>query len=367
MKSYFASFYFRSVLVGAALWLNSYAADEVITGNLTVDGDVDIEGDVMSLGTRSDSSVTPGFTLLYADSTVPSIYLSATRGAANWLWQDENGKIQMKLGADNKLYLLDQEAVEAAQIVLNPAGESIVGQLAIVDATASVSTVTGALKVAGGLGVAGSVYADSFFGNGSNLSGVGPRAFNPATDAPDYAGQLLINDSSLFVATGTSIGNYQDIGAAHLSSRYGGSFAYDGYGNWWTPEIINAAQFHGDGQFLSGVITYWGDLPGIGVGWYNPESKIYPIYISFTPSYSEFFLKLEVSELTSNREITLPDRDGVILVDSDSSDISEPSKLVRSDIDGKIDVSYLPVSLRVAPSGDLSMGSFTAGTNPAAP
>jgi hypothetical protein len=39
------------------------------------------------------------------------------------------------------------------------------------DTTSSTSTTTGAVKIAGGLGVVGNVYADTFYGDGSNLTG----------------------------------------------------------------------------------------------------------------------------------------------------------------------------------------------------
>ena len=41
----------------------------------------------------------------------------------------------------------------------------------VTDTTSSTSTTTGAVKVAGGLGVVGNVYADTFYGDGSNLTG----------------------------------------------------------------------------------------------------------------------------------------------------------------------------------------------------
>ena len=41
----------------------------------------------------------------------------------------------------------------------------------VTDTTASTSVTTGAAKIAGGLGVVGNVYADTFYGDGSNLTG----------------------------------------------------------------------------------------------------------------------------------------------------------------------------------------------------
>jgi len=161
-------------LLGAVIGLSSenFAADEVVTGNLTVEGDVDIESNALSLGIRSDSSVTPGLTLLYADAAAPSIYLSASRGPANWFWQDEGGKIQMKLAANNKLQLFDQQSVPVAKIVLDPLGRSILNSALISSSEASISVTSGALTVAGGVGIAGDVYASSYHGDASHLTGI---------------------------------------------------------------------------------------------------------------------------------------------------------------------------------------------------
>ena len=82
-----------------SLSLPSFAADQTVTGNLTVEGDSDLQGNTVSMGTRADSGVTPGLNWIYTDGVAPSVFFNTTRGAANWLWQDETGRIQLKLGS----------------------------------------------------------------------------------------------------------------------------------------------------------------------------------------------------------------------------------------------------------------------------
>lgn len=89
MKSHLLRVFRAGISTGAVmgLTLSAFSADQTVAGNLTVEGDTDIQGDALSLGTRADSSITPGLNLLYGDATNPTIYFGATRGLATWVWQ----------------------------------------------------------------------------------------------------------------------------------------------------------------------------------------------------------------------------------------------------------------------------------------
>jgi hypothetical protein len=64
-------------------------------------------------------------------------------------------------------------------------GDSIYagGTITVSNTTASTSTTTGSIVTSGGLGVAGNVYATSFYGDGSNLSNVAASSFSGGTVA----------------------------------------------------------------------------------------------------------------------------------------------------------------------------------------
>ena len=123
----FTLYFLRPCLV-LALWIGSLgfssAADQTINGNFTVEGDSDFQGNTLSVGTRADSTTTPGINWIYSDGPIPSVFFNATRGAANWHWQDEAGNIQLKLDKNNRLTLYDQSVPQIARVLLDPSGTS---------------------------------------------------------------------------------------------------------------------------------------------------------------------------------------------------------------------------------------------------
>lgn len=142
----------------------------------------------------------------------------------------------------------------------------------------------------------------------------------------------------------------------------------------------------GSGSNLSGVVKHWGDLPGIesienraphnimmqnasgnaydGLAIYGGGSQ-WPPYI-FLPNsnYAGAVRLMADPEMEFDYyEVYMPKSSGTLVLHSDAVVESMPNKIVRLNSSGLID----PSVLRIPPSGDLSMGSFTAGANPAAP
>ena len=160
----------------ACLGLTSLAlavdpVDQTVTGNLSVEGDTDLQGNTLSLGTRSDSSTTPGLNLLYGDATAPTIYFSATRGGANWLWQSNTNKSQLKLTTTNQLQLFDQAATPAVKITLNPNGTSSFAGPVIFGSAVNLNGGIG--SIAGNLSASGDLHAGRLLTaeGGANIGG----------------------------------------------------------------------------------------------------------------------------------------------------------------------------------------------------
>ena len=103
------------------------ASDLTVSGNLTVTGTGEIDGNTLKLGTRTDTGSYPGWLTGYTDGTTSSVEFDATRSANVWKWQ-QNGstslKLQMSLSDANALVIFDQSSTPVAKITLNPLGGS---------------------------------------------------------------------------------------------------------------------------------------------------------------------------------------------------------------------------------------------------
>ena len=107
--------------------------------------------------------------------------------------------------------------------------------VSITNTTPSSSTGTGALKVSGGLGVAGAVHATNFIGDGSGLTGV-PTTLQAVTEGGASTDQVLsITNTTPSTSTGT--------GAVVITGGLGVGGA------------VYATSFIGDGSGLTGVPT----------------------------------------------------------------------------------------------------------------
>lgn len=197
----------------------SYSADLVVSGSLVVEGDADIQGDTLSIGTRADSSVTPGLNVLYLDAAAPSIYFSATRNNVAWLWQRDGEKIQMQLGGDNKLQLYDQSIAPVAKITLDPLGSSVFsGPVNFNGGTffTGSTTFSGAFNASGTVSVSG---AFSVLGAAHIFGGA-------VVDGALVVGSGSIGSDNNFEdgATGFMAGNFNSVGGAIIQdlgdSRY---------------------------------------------------------------------------------------------------------------------------------------------------
>jgi len=108
---------------GVALQGKWAQADQTITGNLTVTGLADVQGNTLSMGTRTDNS-NPGWITVYTDGAASAMEFDASRGANIWKWQENGGtslKVQMTLDSSSVLSLYESGG---AKIVLSPSGMS---------------------------------------------------------------------------------------------------------------------------------------------------------------------------------------------------------------------------------------------------
>jgi hypothetical protein len=279
--------------------------DLVVTGSLTVLGNTDLVGNSLKIGGTGvgDEAVKIDYTEAGSSYKQSTI---ATRDATEFFWGENGGgtlKPKLKLGSDNTLTLFNSSG--AATVTLNAAnGEvSAANGFRLGDGT----LLTGAE----------SLHSTALYGNS------GEAAITVENNVVTVA-HFISMRSSEFEGSGSSI---SAVNAYYFSdSRFAYISAYGLGARVNTPTGFSQTFYH-DGVIMT---QRYGHTEG---------------YLGRGP------LELDVSEVTGS---------GVSIT-------SAPKRLVKANDAGRIDPSYLPTIIRVAPSGDLLMGDFSAGTNPVNP
>jgi hypothetical protein len=140
----------QTLNTGGKIDLNT--SNVLVAGNLAVSSNVSIGGNLSITGNVLASIVTAGF--FFGDGRFLG-NVSANIGAASIL-QNGTSNVNIPIANGNIIFgvnFIDNVAVVSTQ------------GLAVNTETVSTSNVTGAIQVAGGVGVAGNVYADAVFSN----------------------------------------------------------------------------------------------------------------------------------------------------------------------------------------------------------
>lgn len=139
---------------------NDRGAETAPTGlSLSVTGaDLDVLGNLFSLGSLKTNSNTVGLTLQFSDDgTTARLASSLSRVNAEWTWNHVTsnnagtGVAMMKLDANNRLSLFDSTDPTKAAIILNPAGRSIFDKPVVIGPypDTSIETVSGTDRTKG--------------------------------------------------------------------------------------------------------------------------------------------------------------------------------------------------------------------------
>jgi hypothetical protein len=267
-----------SLLVGAfSLAVTASAQDQTINGNLFVNSALDVNGNTASFGTNG---LNPGYTQIYTNNALATVDFNASASTVNWTWY-QAAKPQLKLDSTNKLNIFSTANTTTAQIVLNPAGTSTFVQgltvtgtftasgglvspngivtggttgltlnaggtnqnitlrpsgtgvtttasaVKVTNVTSSTSSTTGALTVAGGVGIAGKLNAagDVAIGTATSTSrltvaGAGATSATSAANFTDSASKSLLfvrNDGNVGIGTNAPTEKLDVTGNAKIS------------------------------------------------------------------------------------------------------------------------------------------------------
>ena len=113
------------------------ATDQTVSGDLTVTGTSDFQGDSLTFGMRSDTS-DPGIEMVYTDGSTSILEFNASRSANIWKWQQNGGSaltLQMSLDENNALRLYDQSSTPEPRITLDPLGTSTFENSIVINGT----------------------------------------------------------------------------------------------------------------------------------------------------------------------------------------------------------------------------------------
>ncbi len=103
---------------------NTVDGNFTVTGTTTLQNNIDIQGNTISAGTRTDNS-NPGWGTIYTDGTTSSLEFDASRSANVWKWQQNAGAtLQLQMTLDDSSTLKLYNSSGAAEIALTPTGTS---------------------------------------------------------------------------------------------------------------------------------------------------------------------------------------------------------------------------------------------------
>ena len=151
-----------------------------------------------------------------------------------------------------------------------------VDSLTVTDTTEAVSNVTGAMTIAGGLGVVGNVHAAQYHGDGSKLTGLVTTLEDVANNGNTMSNVIifentttgLVTDGKVGVSTRAPNANLHVVGNVHVadtteafSTTTGAVTITGGLG---VVGNVHAAQYHGDGSKLTGLVTKLEDVADNG-------------------------------------------------------------------------------------------------------
>jgi hypothetical protein len=245
-------------VVGNAHVQNTTEAFSTVTGAMTIAGGLGVTANVHATQFHGDGSKLTGLVTTLEDvanngNTMSNVIIfeNATTGLVT------DGRVGVSTRAPN-------------------ANLHVVGNVHVVDTTEAFSTVTGAVTITGGLGVVANVHATQFHGDGSKLTGLVTTLEDVANNGNTMSNVIifenettgLVTDGRIGVSTRAPDANLHVVGNVHVAdttesfSTVTGAMTITGglgvVGN------VHAAQYHGDGSKLTGLVTTLEDVANNG-------------------------------------------------------------------------------------------------------
>src|SRR6056300_474245 len=246
------------------------------TGALVVAGGVGVGGDVYASSTVLSGDLTVDTDTLIVNSTTDRVGINK---AVPTVALDVVGDVVISddFTVDTDTLRVDAVTDRVGINVLAPdASLHVVGNAHVQNTTEAFSTVTGAMTIAGGLGVTANVHATQFHGDGSKLTGLVTTLEDVANNGNTMSNVIifenettgLVTDGRIGVSTRVPDANLHVVGNVHVadtteafSVTTGAATITGGLG---VTGNVHAAQFHVDGSQLTGLVTTLEDVANNG-------------------------------------------------------------------------------------------------------
>jgi hypothetical protein len=245
-------------VVGNAHVQNTTEAFSTVTGAVTIAGGLGVTANVHATQFHGDGSKLTGLVTTLEDvanngNTMSNVIIfeNETTGLVT------DGKVGVSTRAPN-------------------ANLHVVGNVHVVDTTEAFSTVTGAVTITGGLGVVANVHATQFHGDGSKLTGLVTTLEDVANNGNTMSNVIqftnadtgLVTTGKIGVSTASPDANLHVVGNAHVADTTEAFSTVTGAvtitGGLGVVANVHAAQFHGDGSQLTGLVTTLEDVANNG-------------------------------------------------------------------------------------------------------
>jgi hypothetical protein len=252
------------------------SATSKTTGALVVAGGVGVGGDVYASNTVLSGDLTVDTDTLIVNSTTDRVGINK---AAPAVALDVVGDVHVtdNLNVDSGTLRVDSvtDRVSIGAAALD-AKLQVGGNVHVESTTEAFSTATGAATIAGGLGVIGNVHATQYHGDGSKLTGLVTTLEDVANNGNTMSNVIifenattgLVTDGKVGVSTRSPAANLHVVGNVHVADTTEAFSTVTGAmtitGGLGVVANVHAAQFHGDGSQLTGLVTTLEDVANNG-------------------------------------------------------------------------------------------------------
>lgn len=184
----------------------AFSQSQIVSGDLSVTGSVDIDGGTLTQGTQGGSY---GAGFFYTDSAVDTLRFHLNRYSASWLWTHDSagGPVDvLRLRADHTLLIYKADGTTVG-VSFAPGSKAIsLGGATLYEDGAGVLKTDGALKVGGGFSAASYTALDGEITGGATGLVLSSGGLNQSIFInPDGSGNTVFSNGNVGIGTSAPV------------------------------------------------------------------------------------------------------------------------------------------------------------------